>query len=110
MYAGGNKKKDLGFLQKDQEKDLSKAKSILGAFTPLNPNASATTTATSSFKQDESKAKQPRRRLRKLLDNLECSLEDIGSDNLIKKLDDLDLNKYCAENKIDIYTLEDIIK
>ena len=70
MYAGGNKKKDLGFLQKDQEKDLSKAKSILGAFTPLNPNASATTTTTSS-KQDESKAKQPRRRLRKLLDNLE---------------------------------------
>ena len=46
----------------------------------------------------------------KLLDNFECSLEDIGSDNLIKKLDDLDLNKYCAENKIDIYTLEDIIK
>ena len=46
----------------------------------------------------------------KLLTNLECSLEDIGSIKLQEKLDNLDVNKYCEENKIDNYTLEDIIK
>ena len=46
----------------------------------------------------------------KLINNIECSLEDIGSDKLIEKLDNLDTIKYCEENRIDTYTLEDIIK
>ncbi len=45
-----------------------------------------------------------------LLKNLGLSTNDIGSEILSKKLDELDLNKYCEDHKIDSYTLEDIIK
>ena len=37
-------------------------------------------------------------------------LETIGSEELNKKLDELNLEKYSLENNIDKFTLEDIIK
>ena len=46
----------------------------------------------------------------KLLDKLGMSLSDIGSDNLIKKLDTVDINKYKDILETDIYTLEDVIE
>ncbi len=46
----------------------------------------------------------------KLLNNLDFKVEDIGSEKLIKALDDIDIDKYSNENNIDKYTLEDIIK
>ena len=46
----------------------------------------------------------------KLLKDMELNSDDIGTEKLIEKLDKLDLNKYSKENKIDKYTLEDIIK
>ncbi len=46
----------------------------------------------------------------KLLENLGMNVEDIGTDKLNVKLDSLNLPKYIAENGIDSYTLEDIIK
>ncbi len=46
----------------------------------------------------------------KLLENLGMNVEDIGADKLNVKLDSLNLPKYIAENGIDSYTLEDIIK
>ena len=45
-----------------------------------------------------------------LLSSLGLTVKDIGSDELIDKLDTLDLDKYCEEKKIDKYTLEDIVK
>jgi len=45
-----------------------------------------------------------------LLSSLGLNTSDIGSEELIKKLDDLDISKYCADKGIDSYTLEDIIK
>ena len=45
-----------------------------------------------------------------LLASLDLSTKDIGSEELVKKLDELDLVKYCEEHKIDTYTLEDIVK
>ena len=45
-----------------------------------------------------------------LLNNLGLTTSDIGSMELIEKLDKLDINKYCEEHKIDSYTLEDIVK
>lgn len=45
-----------------------------------------------------------------LLSSLELSINDIGSDVLNEKLEELDINKYVEEHKIDVYTLEDIIK
>lgn len=45
-----------------------------------------------------------------LLRYLELTTKDIGTEKLIKKLDDLDIEKYSKEHKIDHYTLEDIIK
>ena len=41
---------------------------------------------------------------------MELNLDDIGTEKLIEKLDKLDLNKYSKEDKIDKYTLEDIVK
>ena len=38
------------------------------------------------------------------------SINDIGSDLIINKLDSLNLENYGKENGIDIYTLEDIVK
>lgn len=46
----------------------------------------------------------------KLLKDMELNSDDIGTEKLIEKLDKLDLNKYSKENKIDKYTLEDIVK
>ena len=45
-----------------------------------------------------------------LLKSLNLTTKDIGSDELVKKLEELDMEKYCAEHNIDNYTLEDIIK
>ena len=45
-----------------------------------------------------------------LLSELGLSTKDIGSDELVQKLDELDMVKYCDEHKIDTYTLEDIVK
>ena len=44
-----------------------------------------------------------------LLKKLNLKLDDIGSETLIKKLNEIDLNKMVTELKTDIYTLEDII-
>ena len=46
----------------------------------------------------------------KLLDNLGLTLEDIGSKEVIQKLDSLDVEAYCKEYQIDVYTMEDIVK
>ena len=46
----------------------------------------------------------------KLLSSLDLKLEDIGSEKLINKLDNIDLEKYSKELGTDIYTLEDIVK
>jgi len=46
----------------------------------------------------------------KLLDSLDLKLEDIGSEKLINKLDNIDLESKSKELNIDIYTLEDIVK
>ena len=45
-----------------------------------------------------------------LLDSLNLTKEDIGTNKLIEKLKDLDINKYCEELKIDKYTLTDIVE
>ena len=45
-----------------------------------------------------------------LLTNLGLSVNDIGSEVLVSKLEGLDVDKYCQEHKIDTYTLEDIVK
>jgi len=45
-----------------------------------------------------------------LLQNLGLATDSIGSDELIQKLDNLDMEKYCIEHNIDRYTLEDIVK
>ena len=46
----------------------------------------------------------------KLIQTLGMSVEDIGTEELNKKLDTLNLEKYASENGIDNFTLEDIIK
>lgn len=46
----------------------------------------------------------------KLIENLGMKVEDIGTEELNKKLDALNLEKYASENGIDNFTLEDIIK
>ena len=46
----------------------------------------------------------------KLLSSLDLKLDDIGSEKLINKLDNIDLEKYSKELGTDIYTLEDIVK
>lgn len=45
-----------------------------------------------------------------LLNSLGLSVNDIGSEILINKLDELEFESYCMEHKIDTYTLEDIVK
>ena len=45
-----------------------------------------------------------------LLTNLGLDTSNIGSEELMKKLEDLDLEKYSKEHGVDIYTLEDIVK
>ena len=46
----------------------------------------------------------------KLFSDIDMPLESIGSEELNKKLDELNLEKYSLENNIDKFTLEDIIK
>ena len=45
-----------------------------------------------------------------LLNDIECTIKDIGTDKIINKLDNLDRDKYIKDRQIDKYTLEDIIK
>lgn len=45
----------------------------------------------------------------KLLNELELSIDKVGSEELIEKLNTLDLNKYKDILETDIYTLEDVI-
>ena len=45
-----------------------------------------------------------------LLASLGLSTKDIGSEELVKKLDELNIVEYCEEHKVDNYTLEDIVK
>ena len=45
-----------------------------------------------------------------LLENLGLSTNDIGSDILVSKLNELNLDEYQKNNDIDTYTLEDIVK
>jgi len=46
----------------------------------------------------------------KVLDKLDVSINDIGTDKMIEKLKNIDLNTLKDELDTDIYTLEDIIK
>ena len=46
----------------------------------------------------------------KLIENIGMKVEDIGTEELNKKLDTLNLENYASENGIDNFTLEDIIK
>ena len=45
----------------------------------------------------------------KLLNSIDCTLDDIGTEKLINKLDGIDIEKKSNEFNTDIYTLEDII-
>lgn len=45
-----------------------------------------------------------------LLRSLELKIEDIGSEELVQALDCLNIQMYADEHKLDIYTLEDIVK
>ena len=45
----------------------------------------------------------------KILDDLGCSMDMIGKDELIKKLDSINLEEYKDKIGTDIYTLEDVI-
>ena len=46
----------------------------------------------------------------RLLSYLKLTVNDIGSDILVNKLNELNLEEYVKNNNIDTYTLEDIIK
>ncbi len=46
----------------------------------------------------------------KLLDELSLSVNDIGKDNLIDKLNSINKEDMCKKLKTDIYTLDDIVK
>ncbi len=45
----------------------------------------------------------------KLLDELGFTLKDVGTDNLIKALNNIDINNYASKLNTDTYTLEDVI-
>jgi uncharacterized protein len=45
-----------------------------------------------------------------LLNELNLTVNDIGSENLIKELENVNIGEYAEKLKTDIYTLEDIIK
>ena len=45
-----------------------------------------------------------------LLNSIDCLINDIGTDKVINKLENLDIDKYCKDNNVDKYTMEDIIK
>lgn len=46
----------------------------------------------------------------KLLDKIECSVDDIGKEKLISSLKNIDIQKMSSELNTDFYTLEDIVK
>ncbi len=46
----------------------------------------------------------------KLLNDLDSSISDIGSQKLIDKLDKLNIEEYATKNNVDKYTIEDIVK
>lgn len=46
----------------------------------------------------------------KLLESINSNLDEIGTEKLINKLDNIDLESKSKELNIDIYTLEDIVK
>lgn len=46
---------------------------------------------------------------KKLLESIEMNLNDIGTDKLKEKLDNIDIDKVCLDIKTDKYTLKDII-
>ncbi len=46
----------------------------------------------------------------KLLDSVNMSVKDIGTNRLNILLDNIDIEKYSKENNVDTFTLEDIIK
>ena len=46
----------------------------------------------------------------KLLTDLESNISDIGSQKLIDKLDNLNIEEYATKNNVDKYTIEDIVK
>ena len=45
----------------------------------------------------------------KLLNDLNLSLDDIGSKNLVDKLSGIDIEEYANNNNVDIYTIKDIV-
>lgn len=45
----------------------------------------------------------------KLLDEIGFTLNDVGTDNLIESLNNVDINDYASKLNIDSYTLEDVI-
>lgn len=45
-----------------------------------------------------------------ILENIGCNIDDIGSNELILKLDAFDVSKYASDNGYDIYTVQDIVK
>lgn len=45
----------------------------------------------------------------KLLDELGFALKDVGTDNLINSLNNIDINNYASKLNTDTYTLEDVI-
>ena len=46
----------------------------------------------------------------KVLNDLSCTVKDIGKEELSKKLDSINIDSYSKELEVDKYTLEDIIK
>ena len=46
----------------------------------------------------------------KLLNDLNLSLDDIGSKNLVDKLSGIDIEEYANNNNVDIYTIKDIME
>lgn len=45
-----------------------------------------------------------------ILENIGCNIDDIGSSELVLKLDAFDVSKYASDNGYDIYTVQDIVK
>ena len=46
----------------------------------------------------------------KLLEDLDSNISDIGSQKLIDKLDNINIEEYATKNNVDKYTIEDIVK
>ena len=46
----------------------------------------------------------------KLIQDIGCLLSDIGTSNLVSKLENLNIDEYCKKLNTDIYTLQDVIE